>query len=288
MHCLSDMDMQAIHAEMQCPPRTPLHALAGWEPDRLARVSRWQVKSCPGGKEVIRNYARVVMALAELHSSARSISSLPMSAVPAAHKPSRNSKASLLHAPPAGPLALVAGVPGAAGVKPPTETRGPQAGRWLLAGPTSLSSELASTLGSWSSTTRVVLQWALLALAWLPLVVLVVFLATLATDPLLLIKLLFEGLRSIPMLLRAAISSSLVSDDFATLHAGHIRKLSHNFVEAPPLLAHPVYEPSHAEAGAMTPFQTIVATLAAESGGAGVLWLLISKGFVAAPAPTTP
>ena len=291
------MDMQAIHPAMQCDPNTPLHALAGWEPDRLARVSRWN--RCPPGKEVIRNYARVVMALAELHASAQSVAPAPgavLSGKPNLHKQSRNSKliAPAPTAPAAGMSSALA-LPSAASVcvKPPVVQSQARAtlpgGRWIFATPNSLSAEFVNIWRSWSTVASCCAQWLLVLLAWLPIVLMIVAVAVVVTDPLLLGRLCWESLRAIPVMLRTHLApdnghGAPRGPDFYADH--NVRTMTVASADPPPRFAHPMDVPS--QAGGGSAISTVIATLAAEGGGAGLLWALISRGWVAAPVRAAP
>ena len=73
MACVSDIDISHIYPQMQVDPGSLMHSLAAWGPERLLRVSNWR-SGKDNSKDVVRNYARAVLALADLHRSAQTLS----------------------------------------------------------------------------------------------------------------------------------------------------------------------------------------------------------------------
>ena len=61
-----------------------MHSLANWDSEELLRVSKWR-SGKENSKEVVRNYARAVLAVADLHHSVQALS------LPAASQSGQNS-----------------------------------------------------------------------------------------------------------------------------------------------------------------------------------------------------
>ena len=69
----SEMDLAVLHAPMASSSPTPLSTVSSWDSERLRRVSRWRQSEDPG-KDLVRAYCKVVLALGELDDCAQRIS----------------------------------------------------------------------------------------------------------------------------------------------------------------------------------------------------------------------
>ena len=69
MAVISDMDMFNVHAPLHSDPSAPMADLATWSAERLTRLSRWKANRGQS-KDVVRAYAKAILALNELHEAA--------------------------------------------------------------------------------------------------------------------------------------------------------------------------------------------------------------------------
>ena len=63
----SELDLSILHPPMAKKTPLPLHSIIQWDPERVKRVARWR-ESGESGKDTVRAYAKVVLALQELES----------------------------------------------------------------------------------------------------------------------------------------------------------------------------------------------------------------------------
>ena len=68
----SELDLSVLHPPMADKTPLPLCAISQWDPERLRRVARWK-PSDDSGKDLVRTYAKVVLALEELENCAHRI-----------------------------------------------------------------------------------------------------------------------------------------------------------------------------------------------------------------------
>ena len=69
----SELDLAVLHPPMASSSPTPLSTVSSWDSERLRRVSRWRPSEDPG-KDLVRAYCKVVLALEELDSCSQRIS----------------------------------------------------------------------------------------------------------------------------------------------------------------------------------------------------------------------
>ena len=204
----SELDLSVLHPPMAEKTPLPLHNIIQWDPERLKRVARWR-ESGESGKDTVRAYAKVVLALRELESSSQII---PMHAGCAAAVPPTNLPSPLSEAPGEVPTTVVlksalkarrTEKPAAAGArfgrlipwKPPAR----YTGKLTLPSPPPI---LLETLRTWHTACSVLLQTLLFALQWTPVIGLLIFICVCLSDPLLLLRLMYTGVRSVPIAIR--------------------------------------------------------------------------------------
>ena len=76
MAVISDMEIFNIHPPLHADPSTPMHDLATWDPERLLRIPRWK-QSRGQSKDVVRAYAKAILALNDLHEAAACVQLSP-------------------------------------------------------------------------------------------------------------------------------------------------------------------------------------------------------------------
>ena len=69
----SELDLAMLHPPMASSSPTPLSTISSWDSERLRRISRWRASENPG-KDLVRAYSKVVLALEELDDCASRIS----------------------------------------------------------------------------------------------------------------------------------------------------------------------------------------------------------------------
>ena len=256
MACLSDMQVEEIHPGMQLDSSATLLTLAGWDTDRLSRIARW--KTSPGtGKEIIKAYSKVVLALSELHQTA---THLDLSKhVPSLHCPPNserpNSDAS---------CARVAGgtIASPTPAQEPVQALAkPAIGRRLSHMPSrlmpsavplaSLPAEFWNVWRTWSTAFALASQVLLTFAAWIPVLVALVGIVVLLSDPSLFLRLCWEALRVVPKSLRASLDQqpqmqSALEPQRQTLSLAPPLNSAASY-DPPPAFAHPSYAVSHPE-----------------------------------------
>ena len=289
MACISDMDISRIYPQLHAEPSTPMHSLAAWDPERLLRLSRWKpIRGNP--KDVVRSYAKAILALSDLHEAATCLQLSPPVVAKSSQnstRPIRNSKVlgNTANEPASShalacrdkvlPQAVLSVVPqpgvSAAGpwfLRPPCEV--------LLAPPT----RVLNAMRSWWLMLAYAAQASLVLLQWLPVVLFLVALAVLLTDPTLIFTIAWEFLSLIPAAIRQRLSGQapygVPSSETTPLGAHHSRLVTTANAIAPPAFAHPSMH-SPAQVGAPG---VVLSVLAVEGGGAGLFYWLVSRGFL--------
>ena len=242
---------------LQLEPSASLSALAGWDADRLARVSRWHTKPNTG-KEVVKVFAKTIMALNELHKIG---TSLNLSQGPSQHG-HRNSKTpnSVVSAPrpvASATLALPSICDAPVKIAPQKPLPSPSATRKLAQvpsyfiarpfGASSLPAEFWNVWRIWTGAIACLIQVLLTLAAWVPVVLIIVGLILLVSDSMLLLKLSWELLLLVPRCLRNSVAVPTIhSLSQQTLQAG--QPMMNALYEPAPSFAHPSYavEPSQA------------------------------------------
>ena len=292
MACVSDMDISHIYPQMQADPGSLMHSLAAWDPERLLWISKWR-SGKDNSKEVVRNYARAVLALADLHQSAQSLS------LPACSQSGQNSTRSAPRT--SKTVAATVLEDTSSHALAPRKRPAPQRDVSLVAGPCGLgpadvlswtarfkprfswapSARVLSVLRNWAAVFHGALDLALLLLQWLPVVIMFAGIAILLTDPMLCGTLLWELLKLVPFAIRGKFAPSstpvpqfvpqprLIADSASFVA---------NLVEPPPAFSHPSFA---TEPTPLSPYEIIMWTLFAESGGAGAVFWLLSRNGVA-------
>ena len=292
MACISDMDIAGIYPQMQAELGSPMHTLATWEPERLLRLSRWkQTRGNP--KDVVRSYAKAILALNDLHEAACCLQ-LPPAAVarasPVATKEPRNSKAignTPIESASSHALALS---PANAPPQTKVQALAPQSLR--LSRPSSEflfapSTRVLCVMRSWWMTVACLSEWALLLLQWMPVVIVLAGVAILLTDPTLMFTIVWEFLRLVPSAIRDRLSSSAQpAYHLAPLPLGghHSRLMTSTATDPPPAFAHPAFEhPAPVGAPAI-----VLSVLSAQGGGAGIVYWLYHRSSLAAKTSSAP
>ena len=143
------------------------------------------------------------------------------------------------------------------------------------------SARVLSVLRNWAAAFHGVLDLALLLLQWLPVVIMFAGFAILLTDPMLCGTLLWELLRLVPSAIRGRFAPSPVPVPQYVPQTRHIvdsAKYVADLVDPPPAFSHPSFA---TEPTPLSPYEIIMWTLFAESGGAGAVFWLLSRNGVA-------
>jgi hypothetical protein len=213
----SELDLSVLHPPMAEKTPFPLHSIIQWDVERLRRVARWRA-SDEAGKDIVRAYAKVVLALQELETASHRIS-LHGSGSTFTVPPEVLTKPPLAHP----PVATAAVVLKSALRSRASEETGAQTGarvgrlvRWkppascggklLLPTPPTI---LFDILRSWQMAFSAALQIVLCLLQWAPLLLVTIGLCIMFADPLLLLKLAWKGITLVPRGVRGLLESPL-------------------------------------------------------------------------------
>ena len=204
---VSDLDLSAVHAPSSDRAAQPLHSILSWDADRLKRVSRWRGSSEDTGKDVMRAYVRVILALEELGEAAQG---LPFCAsLPSAPNPKPQFAAVPQSAP--APHAVVLKSAVRASSRRSLTPKAPVSSRCLFrwkppSAIQSLPSEMMVIIRSWASSLQVLLWLARLALdiavlicQWLPCILVLLVVLVLLADPVLFARGLWISIRGVPV-----------------------------------------------------------------------------------------
>ena len=296
MACVSDMDLSQIYPQLHADPLTPLLTMATWEPERLQRMARW--KQMRGEKkDLIRAYAKAILALSDLHDSAVCLQLPTTAAKPGGHNSTRvirNSKIGSTSSDPASSHALapcrdnalssaVARAPAVPppGVEPPEST-------WFLRPPSDIlrapPTRVVHALRSWRLMLVSFANLGLEVLQWLPIIFLFLVgaVAVVLTDPALILTLLWHTLSLIPAAIRDRLAAPAAQSPTPILPQHHYRQVTAVDATPPPAFAHPYY----AEPTQVGPLGVAMSVLAAQGGGAGLLYWLVTTGRVQVAAPS--
>ena len=203
----SELDLSVLHPPMADRTPQPLCAMSQWDHDRLRRISRWRPAE-DSGKDLVRAYAKVILALDELDSCAQHVS--------------MHARASATVTPTvaAEPLNLPTPPPTAAAVvlKSAVKRQPPVRGKlWTAVG---VARQLAprgkvpslrlapppclyEIWAAWSIALQCVSTILMLALTWAPLIIVTTCGLLVLTEPTLFVRLCWQVLGFVPSALRA-------------------------------------------------------------------------------------
>ena len=120
---------------------------------------------------------------------------------------------------------------------------------------------------------------ALWALQWLPVLLVLIMFVVVITDPMLLLSMAWEALQFVPALIRARLAQrppvQAAAPSSMVLDPHHWRFMSSNVTVPPPAFAHPA-DLGPTQSGALWP--AMLGAVAAWNGGAGCVWLLLTRG----------
>ena len=204
MASCSDMDLSTLHPPSSDRSPQPLHSLLLWDCERLRRVGRWKSTPENPGKEVLRCYARTILALQELQEAAMQ---MPQNSSVSAGIPNLKFTGGE-DAPPA-PVVLKSAIrtKRAEATGSVAVTTGRQI-RWkppvgIFKRPLAPPAAVIELLESWLGHARLFGTVVMMFLTWLPPVMLIMALVLLFSDPLLAMKILWRGASCIPQSLQA-------------------------------------------------------------------------------------
>ena len=209
----SELDLSTLHPPMAERTPLPLHHMLQWDDERLKRIARWRVSE-DVGKDAVRAYAKVVLALKELEACSYK---LPM-----------HGQASPMLVPPAvistrqpDPIPAATTVLMKSAVKPrrggPEQTSTGRlclwqpptlkGGKFPLPSPPAILLDIART---WHTAFNVLLQTIFVLMQWAPVVTLFVLVCITVSEPLLLGRLLWRGVTMVPQGVRGLLEGSSV------------------------------------------------------------------------------
>ena len=280
MAVISDMEIFNIHPPLHADPSTPMHDLATWDPERLLRISRWK-QSRGQSKDVVRAYAKAILAFNGLHEAAACVQLSPTVAAKKnqnSNRVVRNSKAVGNNIPE--PTSSHALAPCRS--KAPSQAPKPLvSASWALWPPRDFGfappARFYTAVESWLTMLRWFWHIILFALQWTPVVGFVVAVVVVVTDPCLLFSVVWEAMKVVPSAIRSRLAGAPpINFDQSPNLPDFVKRsrVLHNLnVVPPPDFAHPSLVPTPA----VSPFQLVVTVLSAQGGGAGLLWIYVNR-----------
>ena len=297
----SDIDLSLLQPAMADRSPMPLVNIIGWGKDRLQKLSRWRSSEDPA-REIVRTYAKVLIALEELESAA---SRLPLQPSVLTGPVVNTTKVSFsepkfasatpagdltLHPPPvAGGLVLKSSLrrkPAAAASAAAPASRYIQ---WSVpAGlPVALPLHLLQVFQTWSAAFRVAGHMMLWVLNWLPLFFFVAAAVLVIGHPTLALRLFWKALGVLPTAFGSYVDYLLSSPPVppTPVPMGHMLMelpsfdpTLHGSVAAPPALT------GHCSPEPESLWKTTVMLLIAGEGGAAVGFMAAMRGLFAGQA----
>ena len=204
MAMCSDLDIAGLHPQSGVGP---LHDMISWDTERLQRIARWRVSPDNPGNDMLRAYARMILAMHELEEAANK---LPGNSKVAANEvPKPFVKEPMLHVKNA--VVLTSAVrsrelPGGIAVATCRRTRRSAPVAWTL--PRALPTEVVELVESWLQSARICSSMFMLLLTWLPLGLLVAGLLLLLSDRRLVWQLGWIIAKTVPSHLAASVTST--------------------------------------------------------------------------------
>ena len=283
MAVISDMEIFQVHAPLHADPAAPMADLATWSAERLSRLSRWKVNRGQA-KDVVRAYAKAILALNDLHEAAACAQLSPSPptglANSNANKVVRNTKCAGSTGPePPSSHALAPRFKAPAPKAEVAKTLAPSS--WTLRPPVEFAwappARVYAAVSSWLAVFRCVWHLAFFVLHWLPVVGFVVAIIVFVTDPTLILTGAWRALRVVPTAIRVWLASPSAAPELARPSPEMLRNsrmLEVADVSPPPAFAHPSLTPTPA---ATSPLELVLSVLSAQGGGAGLLWMYANR-----------